>query len=158
MSIGRRGLLCGVARKVKPIRLRTCPVMFRWGSTAESRPGGHVCQLGNVVYCVVCGVARKVKPIRLRTCPVMLRWGSTAESRPGRNVCQLGNVVYRVVWHGKSNPFACALALLCSGGAARLNHGLADTVINWAGGLHHAKKSEVRGLGSGMQTDFIGIL
>jgi acetoin utilization deacetylase AcuC-like enzyme len=27
----------------------------------------------------------------------------------------------------------------------RLNHGRADTVINWAGGLHHAKKSEASG-------------
>ena len=25
----------------------------------------------------------------------------------------------------------------------RLNHGLADTAINWAGGMHHAKKAEV---------------
>lgn len=30
-------------------------------------------------------------------------------------------------------------------GAIRLNHGLADTCINWAGGLHHAKKSEASG-------------
>lgn len=25
-------------------------------------------------------------------------------------------------------------------GAVRLNHGLSDIAINWAGGLHHAKK------------------
>lgn len=31
------------------------------------------------------------------------------------------------------------------GGAVRLNHKLADTVINWAGGLHHAKKAEASG-------------
>uniref|UniRef100_A0A7S3R8B8 Histone deacetylase n=2 Tax=Dunaliella tertiolecta TaxID=3047 RepID=A0A7S3R8B8_DUNTE len=31
------------------------------------------------------------------------------------------------------------------GGATRLNYGLADTVINWAGGMHHAKKSEASG-------------
>jgi len=31
------------------------------------------------------------------------------------------------------------------GGAVRLNHGLSDTVINWSGGLHHAKKSEASG-------------
>jgi histone deacetylase 1/2 len=31
------------------------------------------------------------------------------------------------------------------GGAARLNDGLADIVINWSGGLHHAKKSEASG-------------
>lgn len=31
------------------------------------------------------------------------------------------------------------------GGAVRLNHNLADTVINWAGGLHHAKKAEASG-------------
>ena len=28
-------------------------------------------------------------------------------------------------------------------GATRLNHGTADIAINWAGGLHHAKKAEV---------------
>jgi histone deacetylase 1/2 len=31
------------------------------------------------------------------------------------------------------------------GGAARLNEGTADIVINWAGGLHHAKKAEASG-------------
>lgn len=31
------------------------------------------------------------------------------------------------------------------GGAARLNSGEADIAINWAGGLHHAKKSEASG-------------
>ncbi|KAK9836274.1 hypothetical protein WJX81_001417 [Elliptochloris bilobata] len=30
-------------------------------------------------------------------------------------------------------------------GATKLNHGLADIAINWAGGLHHAKKSEASG-------------
>jgi len=29
------------------------------------------------------------------------------------------------------------------GGAVKLNYGSADTVINWSGGLHHAKKAEV---------------
>ena len=28
-------------------------------------------------------------------------------------------------------------------GAVKLNHGLCDVAINWSGGLHHAKKSEV---------------
>lgn len=31
------------------------------------------------------------------------------------------------------------------GGAARLNSGTSDIVINWGGGLHHAKKSEGSG-------------
>ena len=31
------------------------------------------------------------------------------------------------------------------GGAARLNQNQSDIVINWAGGLHHAKKSEASG-------------
>ncbi|KAL6068514.1 Histone deacetylase [Balamuthia mandrillaris] len=31
------------------------------------------------------------------------------------------------------------------GGAIKLNHGEADIAINWAGGLHHAKKSEASG-------------
>lgn len=30
-------------------------------------------------------------------------------------------------------------------GAARLNRGKCDVAINWAGGLHHAKKSEASG-------------
>ena len=29
--------------------------------------------------------------------------------------------------------------------ARRLNHGLCDIAINWAGGLHHAKKCEASG-------------
>jgi len=31
------------------------------------------------------------------------------------------------------------------GGAVKLNHGQAHVVINWSGGLHHAKKAEVMG-------------
>ncbi|KAL6764689.1 hypothetical protein V8C86DRAFT_2468167 [Haematococcus lacustris] len=31
------------------------------------------------------------------------------------------------------------------GGAVRLNYNMSDVVINWAGGLHHAKKSEASG-------------
>eukprot|EP01090_Pellita_catalonica_P008308 TRINITY_DN1903_c0_g1_i4.p1 TRINITY_DN1903_c0_g1~~TRINITY_DN1903_c0_g1_i4.p1 ORF type:complete len:322 (-),score=55.22 TRINITY_DN1903_c0_g1_i4:104-1069(-) len=31
------------------------------------------------------------------------------------------------------------------GGAMKLNHGEADIAINWAGGLHHAKKAEASG-------------
>lgn len=31
------------------------------------------------------------------------------------------------------------------GGASRLNEGKADIVVNWSGGLHHAKKSEASG-------------
>eukprot|EP00743_Colponemidia_sp_Colp-15_P002208 GILK01002394.1.p1 GENE.GILK01002394.1~~GILK01002394.1.p1 ORF type:complete len:431 (-),score=36.89 GILK01002394.1:260-1552(-) len=30
-------------------------------------------------------------------------------------------------------------------GATKLNHGLSDIAVNWAGGLHHAKKSEASG-------------
>ena len=29
-------------------------------------------------------------------------------------------------------------------GATKINHGQSDCVINWAGGLHHAKKGEVK--------------
>jgi histone deacetylase 1/2 len=32
-----------------------------------------------------------------------------------------------------------------TGAAQRLNSGAADTCINWAGGLHHAKKREASG-------------
>jgi histone deacetylase 1/2 len=35
--------------------------------------------------------------------------------------------------------------MLCAGGAVKLNHGEADIAVNWAGGLHHAKKSEASG-------------
>jgi histone deacetylase 1/2 len=31
------------------------------------------------------------------------------------------------------------------GGAVKLNHGQAEVAVNWAGGLHHAKKSEASG-------------
>jgi histone deacetylase 1/2 len=30
-------------------------------------------------------------------------------------------------------------------GAAQLNHGKCDIAVNWAGGLHHAKKSKANG-------------
>merc|ERR1719198_2839399 len=30
-------------------------------------------------------------------------------------------------------------------GAVKLNHGVCDVAINWAGGLHHAKRSEASG-------------
>lgn len=30
-------------------------------------------------------------------------------------------------------------------GACKLNHGTADVAINWAGGLHHAKRGEASG-------------
>ena len=33
----------------------------------------------------------------------------------------------------------------CVDGATKLNHGLCDIAINWAGGLHHAKKTEASG-------------
>ena len=32
------------------------------------------------------------------------------------------------------------------GGAVKLNYSRADVVINWSGGLHHAKKAEVSSL------------
>lgn len=37
------------------------------------------------------------------------------------------------------------LILIWPEGAARLNRGLCDIAINWAGGLHHAKKAEASG-------------
>lgn len=41
-------------------------------------------------------------------------------------------------------PF-CLAAPRPAGGASKLNSGEADFVINWGGGLHHAKKSEASG-------------
>jgi histone deacetylase 1/2 len=48
-------------------------------------------------------------------------------------------VVFIVVWEGSrlSNDFA--------GAAERIASGAADITINWAGGLHHAKKREASG-------------
>lgn len=49
------------------------------------------------------------------------------------------------------DPLVLCFAILsivincCLGGAIRLNDNLADNVVNWAGGLHHAKKSEASG-------------
>ena len=40
---------------------------------------------------------------------------------------------------------ATDLFMLLLGGARKLNNGSADIAINWAGGLHHAKKSEASG-------------
>lgn len=34
---------------------------------------------------------------------------------------------------------------IISGAAEKLNDGAADIAINWAGGLHHAKKTEASG-------------
>jgi hypothetical protein len=48
-------------------------------------------------------------------------------------------------------PSSLLLSLLWShpsslpDGAYKLNHGQADIAINWAGGLHHAKKAEASG-------------
>ena len=40
---------------------------------------------------------------------------------------------------------ATARRRLGAGGSVKLNKGAADIAINWAGGLHHAKKSEASG-------------
>ncbi|RYY75933.1 acetoin utilization protein AcuC, partial [archaeon] len=40
----------------------------------------------------------------------------------------------------------CSTYTGCSiDGAVKLNHGTCDVAINWAGGLHHAKKTEASG-------------
>ncbi len=58
------------------------------------------------------------------------------------------------LWNPPQHPCPFALPLppqiysgASLGAACRLNHGLADIAINWAGGMHHAKKAEV---GEGM--------
>ena len=43
----------------------------------------------------------------------------------------------------KTQIVMCVCA--CIDGAVRLNHNQADVAVNWAGGLHHAKKSEASG-------------
>lgn len=42
-------------------------------------------------------------------------------------------------------PFCQTYAGGSVGGAVKLNHGHCDIAINWAGGLHHAKKCEASG-------------
>ena len=44
-----------------------------------------------------------------------------------------------------SSLLCSSLLCVCVGGAVRLNQQASDIVINWAGGLHHAKKSEASG-------------
>jgi hypothetical protein len=46
------------------------------------------------------------------------------------------------------------------GGAVKLNYRTADIAINWAGGLHHAKRSEASGavLAGGRGCDVHGYL
>ena len=47
-------------------------------------------------------------------------------------------------------------------GAARLNRGKCDVAVNWAGGLHHAKKSEASGFcyinGAVIHINFVGTI
>jgi len=42
-------------------------------------------------------------------------------------------------------PYSQIVAGGSIGSAVKLNYGAADTAINWAGGLHHAKKAEASG-------------
>src|SRR5690242_4732833 len=48
-----------------------------------------------------------------------------------------------------THSFYCVVYLYCCmcvlDGAMKLNHGLVDIAVNWAGGLHHAKKAEASG-------------
>jgi histone deacetylase 1/2 len=45
----------------------------------------------------------------------------------------------------QSAPFSSSVVRVRSDSAWRLNQGHADICVNWAGGLHHAKKSEASG-------------
>lgn len=62
-----------------------------------------------------------------------------------------GRVLFLVNVGDDSPVFDGLFDYICSycsgsiGGACRLNEGLSDIVINWSGGLHHAKKSEASG-------------
>ena len=58
----------------------------------------------------------------------------------------------RLVNVGEDCPVFDGLFEYCSisaggsiGGAQRINRGETDIAVNWAGGLHHAKKSEASG-------------
>lgn len=66
--------------------------------------------------------------------------------------CHFPHVTYPAVLVGEDNPAFDGLFEFCSisaGGsvsaAKRMNSGHADIALNWAGGLHHAKKREASG-------------
>jgi hypothetical protein len=44
-----------------------------------------------------------------------------------------------------SNRRVDIVCMWTADGSVKLNHGLVDTAINWAGGLHHAKRAEASG-------------
>jgi hypothetical protein len=53
-----------------------------------------------------------------------------------------------VLWVGPSSAYACYQFkphYSLPEGAARLSRDKCDIAVNWAGGLHHAKKSEASG-------------
>lgn len=52
-------------------------------------------------------------------------------------------LVCRVLFYWNFDTYKCALLLLA--GAVKINKQQTDIAINWAGGLHHAKKSEASG-------------
>jgi acetoin utilization deacetylase AcuC-like enzyme len=50
-----------------------------------------------------------------------------------------------LITHPHYHHCHCNRNVIMIDGAMKLNHGMVDIAINWAGGLHHAKKSEASG-------------
>jgi len=70
------------------------------------------------------------------TCENEMHWGSDLEKFNIDVDCPVFDGVYRFCQISSGGSV---------GGAYKLNHHLSDIAINWAGGLHHAKKSEASG-------------
>lgn len=67
------------------------------------------------------------------------KWPGTCRVWPYR-ICQSGRAD-----GSKQDIRAISELISCTAAAERLNSGAADIAINWAGGLHHAKKTEASG-------------
>merc|ERR1712176_1755684 len=70
------------------------------------------------------------------TCENEMHWGSDLEKFNIDVDCPVFDGVYRFCQISSGGSV---------GGAYKLNHHSADIAVNWAGGLHHAKKSEASG-------------
>eukprot|EP00485_Elphidium_margaritaceum_P010085 CAMPEP_0202691584 /NCGR_PEP_ID=MMETSP1385-20130828/6254_1 /ASSEMBLY_ACC=CAM_ASM_000861 /TAXON_ID=933848 /ORGANISM="Elphidium margaritaceum" /LENGTH=686 /DNA_ID=CAMNT_0049347013 /DNA_START=33 /DNA_END=2093 /DNA_ORIENTATION=- len=70
------------------------------------------------------------------SCENEMHWGSDLEKFNIDVDCPVFDGVYRFCQISSGGSV---------GGAYKLNHRLSDIAINWAGGLHHAKKSEASG-------------
>ena len=122
------------------------------------------CECGGVRGCGVCGVCGcgGVEVVCERTIvfPLQSTWGRTVQCLTDYTSfasCQQeaplvschGNNTFAYVVLYLCSVFEATLCVwlswLCAAGAVKLNKQETDIAVNWAGGLHHAKKSEASG-------------